>query len=114
VTASTGAGEVYVAIEGDGEGDVEIRTGLGDVELVVPKGFGAVLDLEIAYTRSSRQDYRIDSDLPFDEERTERWEQESRHGGSAMKYIYGTGTVGDGAHRIRIRTTNGDITVRER
>jgi DUF4097 and DUF4098 domain-containing protein YvlB len=117
VTASTGAGDLDVVIERDGDprdAEVELRTGYGDVELVVPKGYSMDLDLTIGYTRSSRRNYEIRCHVPFAEERTTEWDYGYGDRGSAQKYIYGTGSVGGGRHRIRIRTTNGNITIRER
>jgi hypothetical protein len=117
VTASTGAGDIYVVIETDddqSDAEVSLSTGLGDVELTVPKGYSMDLDLTIGYTRSSRRDYRIRCDVPFEEEHATEWDYGYGDRGSAQKYILGTGSVAGGRHRIRIRTTNGNITIRER
>lgn len=116
VTAATGAGDIDVAIEREDRepaADVDLRTGYGDVELIVPKGYSMDLDLTIGYTRNSRRDYRIECAGPFDEERSSEWEHE--YGlGSAKKYIYGKGSINGGRHAIKVRTTNGNIRIRER
>ena len=112
VTARTGAGEIEVIVErAEGEGDIALSTGLGDVTLIVPPGFSARYDLTIGYTRNSRRDFSFISDLDLDEERTTSWDSS---GGTPRRYIYGSGVSGDGDYRVEIRTTNGNITIRER
>jgi DUF4097 and DUF4098 domain-containing protein YvlB len=113
VKAKTGAGDITVKIEGQGgEGDkvAHLMTGKGDVTLTVPRGFSMELDLDIGYTKNSRRDFKIITDLPFDEERTEDWDYSN---GSPKKHIYGTGKVAGGKYMVKIRTTNGDIHIRE-
>lgn len=112
VSARTGAGEIDVTFErAAGGGEIVLITGLGDVTLFVPQGFSAEFDLSLGYTRNSRQDFEIISDLELNQERTDRWDS-SR--GSPRKFIYGTGRTGSGDYRVNIRTTNGNITIRER
>jgi len=114
VEATTGAGDIEVEIlkdTGEGDADVILLTGYGEVTLMVPRGFSMDLDLTIGYTRNSRQDFEFLSDLDIEEERTREWD--TSHG-SPMKYIYGTGRFAGGRHKVRIETTNGDIRIRER
>jgi DUF4097 and DUF4098 domain-containing protein YvlB len=113
VEASTGAGDIEVIIrEDDGKrgSDVILATGHGEVTLTVPRGFSMDLDLTIAYTRNSRRDFEIVTDLEIDEERTQEWDYDQ---GSPQKYIYGSGRIEGGRHKVRIRTTNGNIRIRE-
>jgi DUF4097 and DUF4098 domain-containing protein YvlB len=109
VIANTGAGDIDVEVR-DGLGDdgvgVELTTGSGDVTLILPAGISVEFDLDLSYTRNSRQDYEIVSDFDIEEEHTDRWDS-SR--GSPRKHIYGTATLGEGGPRVRIRCTNGDI-----
>lgn len=112
VVASTGAGRIEVVVErGAGSGEVSLGSGMGDVTLVVPRGLSARYDLTIGYTRNSSQDFRIVSDADLHEERTTAWDSSW---GTPRKFIRGSGQVGSGDYRIRIRTTNGNITIRER
>lgn len=117
VDARTGAGRVEVAVESDSggsaDGDVTIVSGLGDIELTLPSGFSGEFDLTIGYTRNSRRDYEIDSAFELREERTDEWEYEGGHRASAKKFIYGTGSLNGGRHRVEVRTTNGDIRIRK-
>lgn len=112
VSASTGAGEIEVTVaRAAGSGGITLSTGQGDITLVVPRGFSARYDLTIGYTRNSRQDFRIVSDVDLALERTTRWDSSW---GSPRRLIRGTGQSGDGAYRVEIRAVNGNITVRER
>ena len=114
IEATTMGGDVDVTMVGDpdsGDRHVELTSMGGDIELVVPAGLSMEIDLELSFTRDSRENYRIISDFDIDIERTTDWEYSGR---DARKYIYGTGTVGGGEHLIRIKTVNGNITLRRR
>jgi DUF4097 and DUF4098 domain-containing protein YvlB len=112
VVASTGAGRIEVVVErGVGDGRISLGTGTGDVLLVVPRGFSARYDLTIGYTRNSSQDFRIITDVDLQEDRTTRWDSSW---GTPRKFIHGSGETGNGDYRVRIRTTNGNITIKER
>jgi len=113
VKASTGAGDIEVTMVGDpdnGDRDVTLLTGLGDIELVVPKSLSMDIDIELAYTKRSSGRYKIKSDFDINEERTDEWDYDR---GTPVKYIYGDATIGDGKNRIKIRTTNGNVTIRQ-
>jgi len=113
VKATTMGGDIFVRMVGDpevGERDVELKSMGGDVELIVPKGLSMEFDIEITYTKKSRQDYRIESDFEMEIEETREWK---RKWGQKRKYIYGTGEVKGGDHTIKIRTTNGNIYIKE-
>jgi hypothetical protein len=106
----TGAGDIEVEIGKDtvgGDEETVIVSGYGDIWLEVPKGFGMDLEIEIGYTRSSRQNFKIVSDLDIDEEHSRKWDHS--FSSNPKKFIYGTGKFGNGDHQISIRTTNGDV-----
>lgn len=112
VDASTLGGDVEVTMVGDpskGERDVELSSLSGDVVLTVPKGLSMDIDVTIQYTRNSKKP-KIVSDFSLEEEETKEWDYDE---GSPRKYIYGTGKVGDGKHRVRIKTINGNVYLRE-
>ena len=81
----------------------------GDITLHVPSGFSMELELEIAYTRNSRQDYRIDAPFELEELRTREWDYDH---GSPRKFIRSSGSNG-GANHVKIETVNGNITIVE-
>jgi DUF4097 and DUF4098 domain-containing protein YvlB len=113
VDAATMGGDVIVNMIGDpdkGRRDVEISSMGGDIELTVPDGLSMDVDIEIAYTKDSDQDYDIKGDFNIKKKRTDRWDG---RWGSKKKYIYGTGRVAGGKHKIRISTINGDVYIKK-
>ena len=113
VQAKTGAGDINVIIDGDGGDEDEstvLITGHGDIHLTVPRGFSMDLDLDVGFTRNSDRDFRIVTDFDIDEEVTTKWDYSN---GSPRKHIYGTGTIAGGRYKIKIRTVNGNIYLRE-
>jgi beta-lactamase regulating signal transducer with metallopeptidase domain len=112
VSASTGAGDVKVSLAGnDGrERMVEIRSGSGSAELLLPPGFSGRFDLESAYTQSYGRRTRIESDWELEQEETTQWDDRV---GSPRKYVRARGRVGSGDGYIKVRIVNGDITIRK-
>jgi DUF4097 and DUF4098 domain-containing protein YvlB len=111
VQASTMAGDIDVEIDGglgDGKEGVELSSCVGDVTLVVPSDLSMNLDLTIAYTRNSGQDFKIISDFDVQIERSNEWDYSN---GTPRKRIEGTGKVAGGKYPIVIKTINGDIRV---
>jgi DUF4097 and DUF4098 domain-containing protein YvlB len=108
VKATTMGGNLDVTVIGTG-GEVELQSMSGDVTLIVPRGFSMELDLEIAYTRNSKKDYRIDSDFDVQQSETAEWDYDH---GSPRRYIRATGASGGGQNRVRVKTINGDIHVK--
>jgi len=114
VQARTGAGDVEVVVDqspGKLDGSIEIVTGTGDVTLTLPADFSAEFDIDLSYTKNSRRGFDLRSDFPVNEEHTDEWDSRN---GSPRKHIYGTGTVKGGKHKIKIRTTNGDIRINKK
>lgn len=110
-TAITGAGDVTVTVVGAGPHSVEVRSGKGLVTLNLPEGLDARLDLETGYTESLGHATHINSDIPLQIEKTDRWDDSK---GTPRKYVRGQAVLGKGGGLIRVRTTNGDIVVRRR
>jgi DUF4097 and DUF4098 domain-containing protein YvlB len=111
IEASTGAGDIDVMVDespGKSGGSVELLTGAGDVTLRLPADFSADFDIDLGYTRNSRRDFEIECDFKITLEHTDEWDYGN---GSPRKHIYGTGTVKGGKHKIRIKTTNGDVRI---
>ena len=109
--ASTGAGDIQVTLSGRDESrSVDLGSGHGRVELLVPSGLGLELELETAYTQS-KHPVHIVSDFPIDLEPTTGW---SNREGTPRKYVRAFGRVGSGRIHVRIKTVNGDIELRRR
>lgn len=107
--AVTMGGDVEASVIGNG-GNVTLTSMSGDITLHVPGGFGMNLDLEIAFTRNSTQDYRITAPGNLRATTTPEWDREQ---GTPRKYIRTSGTVNGGGNTVKIRTINGNVTVRE-
>lgn len=115
VKASTGAGDVEVVVLdgfGDGEDGIEISTGHGSIDIVVPEDASMEFDLDVAYTRNSSREFKITSDIDLDREHTSKWKRE--HGSNYWKHIYGTASVNGGKHRIVVKSVNGNVRIRTR
>ena len=114
VKATTGAGDIEVTVVsglGEGREGIELRTGHGEINVILPADASVELDLDLSYTRNSSRNYEIDSDFDLEIEHTDKWE--TRHG-SPRKHIYGTATVNGGKHKVLIRCVNGDINIEKR
>jgi DUF4097 and DUF4098 domain-containing protein YvlB len=112
ITAQTMGGNVSaVIIPGGADQNIDIGSMGGRIELTLPAEYSGSFDLELAYTRKSPQNYRIISDFPIRQDEKPEWDS-SR--GDARKYIIGTGTIGGGANKVKVRTVNGDIVIRKR
>jgi len=106
-------GDVTVMMTGDpsrGNREVELISYSGDIELAVPDNLAMTLDLELAYTKNKSGRYSIKSDFPVQTKESAEWDYDE---GSPRKYIHGSGKVGAGTHRVRIRTINGNIILRK-
>ena len=92
VSATTGNGEVVARMSSiRGEGDMEFRTGNGEVRVEVPEGFAAVIDASMGHGRFS-------SDFPIT--------LEGRFSPQRLR-----GTIGSGGRRVRLSSGNGDIEI---
>ncbi len=114
VEASTGAGDIEIIVLeglGDGRDGIDLRTGYGEITLILPEDASIEFDLDLSYTRNSSQDFQIDSDFDLDTEHTEKWDSRN---GSPRKHVYGTASINGGKHRVIIHSVNGDIRIKKR
>lgn len=113
VEAHTNGGDVTVKLPQNligGDHDIEISSNSGDIKLLVPADFSAKYEIELAITKNSHRDYKIKSDFDIQQEKTDDWDYSH---GSPRKYIYGHGEINDAANKIRIKTINGNITIKK-
>jgi DUF4097 and DUF4098 domain-containing protein YvlB len=114
IQAFTGAGAITVKVSQDPGTHSEamnLQSGLGEIVVELPPGFSGEFDVEIRYTRSSDQDYQIVSDFGLNIRESLSWELDN---GQQMKYITGSGIVGSGGRKVKIRTTNANVFIRSR
>jgi DUF4097 and DUF4098 domain-containing protein YvlB len=110
VHASTGAGDVVVTLADPAgrEQTVEIFTGSGDVEVVLPATLDAKFEIETAYTRESAPAH-IDSTWELEHQPVTGWDT---HEGTARRYVRARGSAGNGRGLVRIKAVNGNVTLR--
>jgi hypothetical protein len=114
ISAGTGAGDMVVSIDREGgERDIVLSSGHGDVTLIVPEGYGMDLDLEVRYVRESGRDYEIVTDSDVRTERSKDWERR-RDLSNWVKYVTCDDEINGGGQKVRIKTTNGNITIKEK
>ena len=113
VRATTIGGNVDVHVSGftGSDRDIALSTHAGNITLTLPANAGVHIDATVTFTKRSRQNYRIDSDYPLQIRQTEDW---TFGAGEPTKFVYGTGEVGGGKHRVKLEAVNGDITIRRR
>ncbi|HUP65390.1 MAG TPA: hypothetical protein VM557_08930 [Thermoanaerobaculia bacterium] len=114
IEAKTMGGDIEATMVGDpqrGDRHVLIDSKGGDIELTVPAGLQMEIDIEVAFTRDSGRNYAIRSDFPLSTTTTPEWDYDH---GTARRYIQGKGKAGSGAHKVTIRTINGDVRLRKR
>lgn len=113
VDVDTMGGDVYVNMVGDatlGQRDVTISSKGGYIFLILPKGMSADFEIELAYTKNSKRNYRIVSDFPIQTSETADW---AFNWGTPRKVITGTAAGKGGKNKIRIQTINGDVYIKE-
>jgi DUF4097 and DUF4098 domain-containing protein YvlB len=113
IKASTMGGDVVANMVGNpdkGDRGVNLSSMGGDIHLTVPDGLSMDFDIKLTYTDRSNEKYSIQCDFPIKIQESESWDYSK---GSAKKYIFGTGQVKDGKHKIKIETVNGDIVIRK-
>ena len=113
VEASTMGGDVQITMVGGTSGDrhIDVESMGGNIEITVPKGLSMDIDIEITLSRDADDDdYQIysDFDLNISKERSNS-ERRWRSGGE----IIGTANISGGKNKVVIRTTNGDVYLRE-
>jgi DUF4097 and DUF4098 domain-containing protein YvlB len=114
VKATTMGGNVQVSMTGNpakGDRHVTLSSMSGDITLSVPPGLSMDIDFELSYTKESRKNYKIISDFNIQQKETDQWDYSQ---GSPRKYIYGKALIKGGKHKIKIKTINGNITLKEK
>lgn len=107
VDASTLAGNVEVTLLGFETPDdyVDLTSHHGDVRLVFPERLSATVEVELIHVQDGEP--QITSFFPLDETS----HPEPQAPGSRAKHVVATGTLGSGAHSIRIRAVDGSVSL---
>jgi len=107
--AVTGAGDVSINLVGESAHPVNVSSGKGNIDLILPKDANATLDLETAYTKNYGKHTQIKGDWPLTVVETDEWDSSQ---GTPRKFVRVKQTIGKGGPVIRVRTVNGDIRIK--
>lgn len=81
----------------------------GEIILILPKDYPMTIDVELAYTKNQENKHKISESLGLDQSASTNWDY--LHG-SARKYLYAKGKVGNGRNHVTIKTINGNIIIK--
>jgi DUF4097 and DUF4098 domain-containing protein YvlB len=90
--------------------DVELTSLGGTITLTVPKDFPMDVRIILAYTKNAPRTYEIIDHIGLDQRETPDWDNSM---GSPRKYIRAQGRVGNGSNHVTIKTTNGDVILKQ-
>ena len=105
----TMGGDVSVNMIGDpelGNRSVELSSEGGDITLLVPENLSMDIEIELVYTKRSKQKFEIINDFGLEPRESAEWHYKN---GEARKTITASGSINGGEHAIRIRTVNGHV-----
>lgn len=108
VKATSMAGDVRVVVIGNH--DVDLTSMHGEITLIMPDGNDLDIEIELDYTKNSSRNYKIISDFPLDQSESADWDYDR---GSPRKTIRAIGRVGGGSNHVKIRTVNGNVTLKK-
>lgn len=113
VKATTMGGDINVTMTGNpekGERDVTLSSMGGDISLAVPVGLSMEIDIELVFTQNSGGKYKIISSFDLEKKISDKWDFGS---GSPRKTIFAKATIKGGKNKIKIKTHNGNIYLKE-
>jgi hypothetical protein len=90
--------------------DVELTSLGGTITLTVPKDFPMDVRIILAHTKNAPRSYEIVDHIGLEQHETPDWDDSF---GSPRKYIRAQGHVGNGSNHVVIKTTNGDVILRQ-
>ncbi len=110
--ATTMAGDIKARIVGtsSNERDIELSSMAGTIELTVPKDFPMDVRITLAYTKNASRSYQVVDSIGLIQQTSDDWETSM---GTPRKYIRAKGRVGSGLNHVTIKTTNGDVIVKQ-
>jgi len=112
IKASTMGGDITARMVGDSssERDVELTSHGGTITLTVPKDFPMDVRIVLAYTKNAPRTYEIIDHIGLQQQESPDWDNSL---GSPRKYIRAAGRVGSGLNHVVIKTTNGDVILKQ-
>jgi len=112
IKASTMGGDISARMVGDSssERDVELTSHGGNITLTVPKDFPMDIRITLVYTKTAPRSYEIIDHIGLQQQESPDWDYSE---GSPRKYIRAAGRVGSGLNHVVIKTTNGDVILKQ-
>ena len=112
VKASTMAGDIKARVVGasSSERDIELSSMSGTIELIVPKDFPMDVRITLAYTKYASRSYQVVDSIGLIQQNSDDWDTSM---GAPRKYIRAKGRVGNGMNHVTIKTTNGDVIMKQ-
>jgi len=89
--------------------DISMESHGGDIDLDISEEYSMNFDLEVKITKKWAKDFKIVSDFDFEEIR----KMDKQLLSHDDEIIVGTGEVNGGDHSVKLRTVNGNITIRK-
>jgi len=90
--------------------DVELTSYGGTVTLTLPKDFPMDVRITLAYTKTAPRAYEIIDHVGLEQRESPDWDMSD---GMPRKYIRAAGRVGSGLNHVVIKTTNGDVILKQ-
>ena len=112
VEAKTMGGNVEATLVQDQSSaahDITLTSMGGEIVLTVPRDYPMTIDVELAYTKRNDGRYKITESLGLNETASQEWDYSH---GSARKYLYARGKIGNGRNHVTIKTINGNIIIK--
>jgi DUF4097 and DUF4098 domain-containing protein YvlB len=112
VEAKTMGGNIEATlVKGDSNAahDITLSSMSGKIILTVPKDYPMTIDVELVYTRSNENKYKIIESLGLEQTASKDWD--TWHG-TPRKSLYAKGKIGSGQNHVTIKTVNGDIIIK--
>jgi hypothetical protein len=103
-----------VAIPGGRE--IEITAHGGDVTLYLPESWPMKIEVDVEYFEDRDGDRlmpTLESDFQLSLSETDQWKKRMLGMLPRSKHIYGKATVGEGTHRVRIKSEGGNVRIRK-
>lgn len=112
IKASTMGGDITARMAGtsSSERDVELSSHGGTITLMVPKDFPMDVKITLATTKNAPRSYDIIDHIGLEKRESPDWDYAN---GTARKYSYAQGRVGSGLNHVVIKTTNGDVILKQ-
>jgi DUF4097 and DUF4098 domain-containing protein YvlB len=89
--------------------DITLSSMGGEIILTVPKDYPMTINVELAYTKSNDKRFKITDNLGLEQSTSKEWD--NWHG-TARKYLYAKGRIGNGQNQVTIKTIDGDVTIK--